>query len=177
VYTVPDAGGAANFVMSEGTQTINGAKTLTNATVSFPTTGGTPTALNYYEDYSENIEFNGDFGLTPTPNPSVRFVRIGAMVMMTVPTFSEPVSVTPASSSLASLTNIPARFRPLIDAPCRITMISNGAGRQGNCIVRTTGLIEIFFQTVSGSQIQTTDVTVPPNGNIGTQAFTHYWLV
>ena len=31
IYTIPDAGAAANFIMSESTQTINGSKTLTSA--------------------------------------------------------------------------------------------------------------------------------------------------
>jgi hypothetical protein len=35
-YTIPDAGASASFAMTEGTQTINGAKTLSNAVV----TGG-----------------------------------------------------------------------------------------------------------------------------------------
>ncbi len=37
-YTIPDAGASANFVMSEGTATINGAKTFGTAP-NFPTTG------------------------------------------------------------------------------------------------------------------------------------------
>lgn len=35
-YTLPDAGADASFVMSEGTQTINGAKTFSNANLSGP---------------------------------------------------------------------------------------------------------------------------------------------
>ena len=36
VYSMPDAGADASFVMSEGTQTINGAKTFSNANLSGP---------------------------------------------------------------------------------------------------------------------------------------------
>jgi len=45
-YTVPDAGGNANFVMTEGTQTINGAKTFGSAiTGSITGNAGTATTL------------------------------------------------------------------------------------------------------------------------------------
>lgn len=45
VYTIPDAGGAASFVMTEGVQTINGVKTLGNQLVTTAGSIGTPAVL------------------------------------------------------------------------------------------------------------------------------------
>lgn len=41
VYTVPDAGGAANFILSAGAQTLTGAKTFADQTLLLQETGGT----------------------------------------------------------------------------------------------------------------------------------------
>ena len=44
-YTIPDAGAAASFVMTEGTQTVNGAKTFGSAIVTAGMTSTAPTGV------------------------------------------------------------------------------------------------------------------------------------
>lgn len=98
-YTLPDAGAAASFVMTEGTQTINGAKTfsalVTNgpatfgdaitlssgttitiadnvaASVAFTITGGGNTLLTIVTTDSAEAVLVGPFGSTPPANQTL----------------------------------------------------------------------------------------------------------
>ena len=101
--------------------TITG--TLTANAVSLPTLTGTPTLINYYEEYNYSTTFSGP-GITTTPI-NVSFTRVGRAVTCSV----DAISFTASSSSvLTSTTIIPLRFRPSVggDQHFTITVTSNG---------------------------------------------------
>lgn len=71
VYTIPDAGAPADFVLTEGAQTINGAKTF-SAYTTFATNSGAYTPV--FSDAGGNINIG-----SPT-NVAFSWVRIGNIV-------------------------------------------------------------------------------------------------
>ncbi len=79
-HTIPDVGANANFIMSEGDQTLNGTKTFGSG-ILLPTSGGTPTAFDYYEEYDHVTTLAGPW--TTNPSCTIRFVKIGKTVTLT----------------------------------------------------------------------------------------------
>lgn len=99
VYTIPDAGAAASFVMTEGTQTINGAKTLTGSTVIGSTAAATVTLANSTGSLTVN-------GTALTPN--VTMTSLGGTARVTVPIGYDRIVLANSAGSLdeASITAV-----------------------------------------------------------------------
>ncbi len=116
VYTLPDVLANANFILSEGVQTINGLKTF-SATTTFgtsillPTSGGTPTGLDYYEEYTASVNFVGPQGAT-TIAATINIVRVGKSVTMNVSDILFPAAT--VASPITSTNAIPSQFQPTI---------------------------------------------------------------
>lgn len=105
-YTIPDAGGNTSFVMGAGNQTINGTKTFGSG-ILLPTSGGTPSSFNYYEEYNSTLTFSS--GLSAPQIVNVYITRVGRMVNMVLEGFEL------ASTGLTFLfpsPGIPPRFSP-----------------------------------------------------------------
>jgi hypothetical protein len=97
----------------------------------FPTTGGTPTSLTYYEEYTLSTTFSGPFATTAAK--SVQFTRCGRMVTVTFPSvLSNGNSV---SALMLMTTNPPARFCPAAGLVFQsVSTVDNG--------ISTTGYIQ-----------------------------------
>jgi hypothetical protein len=74
-YFIPDVLANANFVMTEGDQTLKGNKTFGNG-IYLSTVGGTATLMNYFEEYSGTFE-SFQWGTTTTGTVPYRIQRFG----------------------------------------------------------------------------------------------------
>ena len=109
--TIPDSGAlTTTFVLVDGTQTILGAKNFNNITTTFPTSGGVPTSLSYYEEYNYTTALSGPWTTANNPSITLGFTRIGRMVTCTSANDSSQTATVSANISL--VTNFPARFTP-----------------------------------------------------------------
>jgi hypothetical protein len=67
--------------------------------------------LGYYEERTESMQFQfSGSGITPAGN--VKFVRIGQLVVMSIPQYAEITNNSGGTRAYASTTTIPIRFRP-----------------------------------------------------------------
>lgn len=106
VYTLPDVGGSANFIMSTGTQTIANGLTITTPSLTLGSTTATTDG-----SFATSITFNPNAG-TGSLVTSWNFVKIHKMVFATLLTQSTvSLSTTTANMSCAAA-SIPANFRP-----------------------------------------------------------------
>lgn len=141
-YTVQDAGANANFIMSESDQTVNGLKTYGTG-IRLPTTGGTATTLNYYEEYTHTSNWGGAYG-TPIVGVNVQFVRCGRMVTVHFPQILGTITNT---AQMWMLTNAPSRFRPAADTYIVAGVLQTSAG--------VTNLSGVIYLSAGGNfQIQ-----------------------
>ncbi len=166
IYSLPDTGGAAQFVMTAGL----------NSSVSFTTSGGTATPLTYYEELKTTVTFS--LAIWQFDNVTdVRFSRIGNIVTMHMTAFSTFTFNTPASSNITSTAGIPSRFRPVVDTVFWITVINSSADCAGECTVNTSGIITIRVGLTSGGLTNPVSMSSPPNGTYGFRGVSHSWLV
>ena len=168
VYTFPDLSADYSVVGTEGTQTVNGAKTFTSGILcdtltsrstdtdltlsgngtgvvligdglKLLTSGGTQSTLSAYEEYTDaSFGFTGPF--TGTKTCQLKLVRIGGIVLYNLQ------SILQASSSATVATSsstIPARFRPVIASRDHIFAIDNSVAVQGAIDIDTAGVITI----------------------------------
>lgn len=70
-----------------------------------PTVGGTPTALNYYQQETIEVTWNGPF----TTLADLSFTRIGNVVVIKLEGFVNPSTATAIFTSVGS---VPLRYRP-----------------------------------------------------------------
>lgn len=103
--------GATSDYILEVDKTSNVAK-FANGGVSFATTGGTPTTLDFFEEATVSTTFTQAGGYSQTV--SIIYQRLGKRVTVQIPTFSSTTTATSAISSGA--TDIPSRFRPGIES-------------------------------------------------------------
>jgi hypothetical protein len=111
-----------------------------------PSTGGTASTLNHYEEYSFTTNFTGcaaDSGIV------FSLVRIGKLVTLTIKSYST-VQAT-STGYFSSVTAMPAQFRPPVAQFAQIGIPTNAIGdEQGNGILNmTTGGI-VRVGTASG---------------------------
>ena len=160
-FPATDPAAASELCLSEGTATWNGAKTMTNLTATFPTSGGTGTALNYYEECPHTTNFqNSGNASNSVSNIAVKLTRIGRMVTMYLP--QTQVTLTVSTGTIDMVTAIPSRFRPANDMNLSYRGInagSNGSVPYHLFIVASTGASSLktndggsFSLGVGGSQ-------------------------
>ena len=135
---------------STGTLIVDGgagiAKNLyVGGNVYLPTTGGTSTALNYYEELASfTLTFTGLWA--SNQNTNCHFVRVGSQVTMMI----EAVNATANTSTVNHFTStnaIPARFRPaiILNLPC--VLIDNGADVLGGMLGINLGGVTVTLIT------------------------------
>lgn len=73
-----------------------------------PSSGGTPTLLNHYEEYTHTTNWNGAFGASSVAG-NVNVIRTGKMVTATFPAI---LGTCTSTNPLWMVTNMPARFLP-----------------------------------------------------------------
>jgi len=119
-------------------QNLKTTDVVTFAGLKLPTTGGTASTLNYYEEY----EFNTGFNIAGASLSTIGIVRIGKLVNMCVKT---GVNVTASGSApFYSATALPPRFRPVAALNTFVEIYYNGARSTGVATINSTGIIDIF---------------------------------
>jgi predicted secreted Zn-dependent protease len=172
-YTLPDAGGAASFVMTAGAQTLSGATTLSGGAIFANTAGGTGTLTHYSTDTSGSVTITWQ-GCVTTATSNMYWQRIGITVFVT---FSYWNAAILAGGTWCSSTTavFPAELRPAHIQIGDIGAIQNTAAIVGSIRVNTDGTI--WLGGPGGSTIN--------NGNTGTTGIcagastycnTHYLL-
>lgn len=139
-----------SLVANDIPSTLN-ASTIPSVTLN--TTGGTPTALNYYEEGTFSALFNQGAGAGSSGNTAtVNFIRVGKVVTLTIPgNFAFTAGATATSFSTAASV-VPSRLcTPTNDAFVPI-FIQNGTVNAQTGVMRVTtgGAIQIQ-RTADGS--------------------------
>lgn len=110
--------------------------------VSFATPGGTPGALNDYEEYDHVTTFTNN--TETSANATIRFVRVGdAVTVLLKDDVSVPGQVAPAAFFAAD-TVLPARFRPLTNVNGLVIVSNNSITSVGAVVILPTGDIQVF---------------------------------
>jgi hypothetical protein len=158
-YTIPDAGGAANFIMSAGTQTIGGNVTFTNAIAISATSnqfilGGTNTVtLNINGPASSVIYTVPNFG------SSANFVMtIGDQSLAGNKSFSDAISISATSNQLIFSTTHGTTINVPDPSAARLYTIPDAGGS-------ANFLMSAGAQTIAGSNTFTTALTINPVSN------------
>jgi hypothetical protein len=173
-YTIPDAGGAANFVMSESAQTINGTKTFGSG-ILLPTSGGTPTAFDFYEVFTDTISW-ASTTYSGTQNQSVTYSRTGRTVMAQFTGFNVASSGGSGDGNINNAGDlVPTRFRPLTNTEVNMTVRNAGTTQVGVMFYQTTGEIQFYRTVVSGAAVTTANFQNGA-GNVGFQSFSVGWV-
>lgn len=144
-------------------QTLTQIQNLTTTgNLLLPTTGGTASNLNYYEEYSAPFNFSGPWGATVyTRNISI--TRIGRNCTMRIDAIIQTASV---GLSISSGSPIPARFRPSASADSVLqyfqiiaydsNVLKNGTLRldtNGNILIlsQNNGAFPLLYTTYTGA--------------------------
>lgn len=133
---------------------IGVAKDIWCANVFLPTSGGTPTALNFCEVATVGLTPAGAF-TTNGPNPyNVSFTRIGNMIMAAFPS---PGAFNASSTATGSFTGIPARFQPTTYGQILYMNTFPNAVNTIGSVQTTAGSGTIAFYSGSGGVINWTN--------------------
>jgi hypothetical protein len=151
-------GTLSSLSLSTGVITA-GAITATSLTL--PTTGGTPAALDYYEDNSTS-----DFNITvSTPdgtnhNLPLRVVRTGKMVVIS----SAGLSVTSNSAArfVAASGQVPSRWRPQFDLDFIDNVEDNSAPVTGLIAIKANGGVDVGVGLGGGNFTNTGTAAIKP---------------
>ena len=101
--------------------------------IKLPTSGGTSTLLNYYEQNTESITWTGAFSVNQASTLTV--TRTGRVVTLMIP----GVLATGGSvATISLLANISARFRPAFNVSFAIQVRDNGV------TLATPGMVRVF---------------------------------
>lgn len=150
--TIPLVGANADFIMSEGAQTMNGIKTF-GTSLKLPTSGGTAAELNFYEEYTATVTFTGIWATGQST--TLRIYRIGRIATLTVGYVSATANTpgTPVATGV-----VPTRFLPLttgtdlsLNQGGVITKDNGTTYTDGICYLPTNGDITIYRTSVFGT--------------------------
>jgi len=115
--------------------------TLTTG-VLLPTTGGTATALAYYEEYNHVTTWSGPIATTAAITCPI--TRVGRMVTIKIPSVNGTGNGT--SSNLSMTTSPPARFCPTVQIYCEYGLTANnGVFSNGYFLIQPSGAGAWFF--------------------------------
>jgi hypothetical protein len=143
--------GTLSFICANAANTdpFNGSGTapliLSSAGIFLATSGGTATALNYYEEGS----FTGSAtGFTTTPAPIIYFTRVGKQVTLNISSFSAT-----SNSVNFTITGLPARLSPTREIN-QLCIVSDNAAFQttpGYCNITAGGTTLTFYRNTAGN--------------------------
>jgi hypothetical protein len=88
--------------------------TVVNAML-FPTSGGVPSGLDYYEEYTFSTNLSCTCWVTSPVAVSIKVTRIGRIVLVKIPAQVGTNDAGGSSGTIFSTTGIPTRFRPSED--------------------------------------------------------------
>lgn len=112
-----------------------------NNEIYLPTSGGTPSPLSYYEEYTELVTYAGGFTVNPT-NQTVDIVKIGNIINVYIHPFA---GVSNATTAITSSTLLPTRFRPVATTTIACQVFDNNLRILGYVSILNTGAI--FIET------------------------------
>jgi hypothetical protein len=125
------------------TATQQGIRLYGNTTSNVNNALYSPSILGYYEDNTTSMQFSFSPGGQTTASGNVRFIRIGNIVIMQIPSYAVITNNSGGDRAYRSTTTIPLRFQPpyLIMQP--ITGILNGVNSNTLNIYINSGTIYI----------------------------------
>lgn len=109
-------------------------------TIRLNTAGGTPSALNYYEEVAYTPATAGAWVATH-PVVSCQLCRIGAQVTMR---FGGVTSLSSSASSILFTTSLPANYWPAIQLDMPINVFNSGLWQMGVLRITAAGVITIY---------------------------------
>jgi len=127
----------------------------TNTGILLPTSGGTATTLNYYEEYKSTITFSGAWASNLTRD--LYIVRVGKMCTLH---FVGGNQIANSSPTFISAAAIPNRFFPIVAAVGMCSVTNNGGFAAAYYNLGTSGSLSISI--ASGTFVSGT--SVGPNG-------------
>ena len=171
IYTIPDAGGAANVILSTAVSgTTTNSIQFGNATASY-----VPTTLSYYEEVSNIITFAGPWSpLTLTA--TITFMRIGDIVIVSVQAFSATASTPAIIATNSGVTAVPTRFQPTSSG-----VLYQPAGMYATGLSNSANVnVVVQFQNVSSNTVISCSNGVQggafaASGTAAVNAFTVCW--
>ena len=122
--------------------------TISPQNILLPTTGGTATALNYYEEATTSIALAPSIGGAYVYNGNVYIIRIGKIITIRIPSFSG--NTLGGYMIAAAASGIPLRFRPTQNVVFGIPiMMSDGTSginqnNPGQLVIYSSGEIRIY---------------------------------
>lgn len=124
----------ANAIENWLNQDVRTTASPTHVALTLQTTGGTPTALNYYEEGTFNLTFTGPH----TAIVACNFVRIGKMVNFNMNWTTNQVS----AGGFFTTNGLPARLAPAIAVDCQIWITDNSVSptTPGRIVVSGTNI-------------------------------------
>lgn len=123
--------------------TLNSTAANFNVGITLPTTGGTPSALNYCEDGTFSCTWGAGSAWSATI--TITFNRIGKRVTLQIPDPGTSYTTT-ATGPLYSTSVIPSRLRPYSYHVSSISTYQNGVGgTNGECQVLTNGTLYLYY--------------------------------
>ena len=132
-------GTTAGFVTTTGEQTIAGAKTFTSG-VLLPTTGGTPTALSNYSEFTMAQSWSGPMVATPG---DIQGTVIGRIVYLSLP--GTQVAGNSVGASIVGANPLPAWLWPSTLQRIATIVISNSSTRAGSIQIGTNGVMNMYI--------------------------------
>ena len=156
-----------------GAMTISGgvgiAKNLyVGSSLYLPTSGGTPSALNYYEEYSMTTTFQGLWAINQTG--TVKFVRSGSIVSMFIPYIANTGNATVASFTNNS--DLPTRFRPTSPFTGSVGIVTNNTYALGRITVNVSAVNITIYRDPTQNTTWTTGQTNGVDANMITYLIT-----
>lgn len=135
-FTTGAAAGASSIgIVTTGSQTIAGLKNFSTG-ITLPTSGGTASTLDFYEESSFNLVF--DVGMETGANTAAAVVRrIGKIVIMEVAQLLTTAGVTTTDWETNS-NELPTRFRPASDISLSVRTVNNAVTDSTSSILTIT---------------------------------------
>lgn len=158
----------SDFVFYAGTSTTTSQEVFRVSGaggIKLPTTGGTASILNYYENNTFTCNWTG----AAVTSETVRFTMIGNQVTLVFGSLSATFA---SATTLLAATILPVRLRPITSPVYQyIQYLDNGgySTSSGQVLVNISGSISIFTNGASGF--------FAGPGNVGHQAFVVTYLV
>ena len=126
--------GSVNFVGGVGIQK----KLYVGDSIYLPTSGGTASGLNFYEEYLHSTNFSGIWA-SPQAG-TIKITRIGRQITLFIP---ELYVIANTSATIAMATILPARFRPSDNCSNSVRVTDNNVSLFGTIKVYMDGNIAI----------------------------------
>lgn len=146
-FNLPDAGPSSRGAVTTAAQTIPGIKTFSDS-IKFATTGGTVTALDYYEEGSFSANFNQNAGAAGSGTTfTVNFVRIGKIVTLQFTNMQTMTAGATSTNFATAAATLAARLRPVTASVnqlvvCKVNGSDSATPAQFN--VGTGGAFSLF---------------------------------